>query len=242
MQPTDTSSAERILADRARYVAPGMSTPMLVVAHAEGARVTDPDGRSYIDFARRHRLPEHGPSPRGGRRGDQGAGRPVPAPVLHGRRLRAVRGGVQAACRALAVRRRRAALDPRQLGRRGGRERRQDRALGNGTPSGRRVRQRVPRPDAPRDDDDEQGEAVQGGIRPVRARGLPRAGAVSVPRDLLRRLDRGARAPVQGRRRPVDGRMPGARAGAGRRRVPRDAAGLPSAAAGALPASTGSSG
>jgi len=51
MQPTDTSAAERILADRARYVAPGMSTPKLVVAHAEGARVTDADGRSYIDFA-----------------------------------------------------------------------------------------------------------------------------------------------------------------------------------------------
>ena len=51
MQPTDTTAVERILADRARYVAPGMSTPKLVVAHAEGARITDPDGRSYIDFA-----------------------------------------------------------------------------------------------------------------------------------------------------------------------------------------------
>jgi len=51
MQPTDTTAAERILADRARYVAPGMSTPTLVVAHANGARVTDPDGRSLIDFA-----------------------------------------------------------------------------------------------------------------------------------------------------------------------------------------------
>src|SRR5688572_8359855 len=48
---TDTTAAERILADRARYVAPGMSTPKLVVAHAEGARVTDPDGNAYIDFA-----------------------------------------------------------------------------------------------------------------------------------------------------------------------------------------------
>ena len=28
-----------------------MATPRLVVAHAEGARVTDPDGRTYIDFA-----------------------------------------------------------------------------------------------------------------------------------------------------------------------------------------------
>ena len=44
---TDTTAAERILADRARYVAPGMSTPKLVVAHAERARVTDPDGRTF---------------------------------------------------------------------------------------------------------------------------------------------------------------------------------------------------
>jgi 4-aminobutyrate aminotransferase len=51
MQPTDTTAAERILADRARYVAPGMATPRLVVAHAEGARITDPDGRTFVDFA-----------------------------------------------------------------------------------------------------------------------------------------------------------------------------------------------
>jgi 4-aminobutyrate aminotransferase/(S)-3-amino-2-methylpropionate transaminase len=51
MQPTDTTAAERILADRARYVAQGMSTPRLVVAYAEGARVTDPDGRTFVDFA-----------------------------------------------------------------------------------------------------------------------------------------------------------------------------------------------
>ena len=43
--------AERIGAERARYVAPGVSTPRLVVARAEGARITDVDGRSYIDFA-----------------------------------------------------------------------------------------------------------------------------------------------------------------------------------------------
>jgi len=51
MQRADTSAAERILAERARYVAPGVSTPRLVVAHAEGARITDPDGRSFLDFA-----------------------------------------------------------------------------------------------------------------------------------------------------------------------------------------------
>ena len=51
MQRADTTAAERILAERARYVAQGMVTPRLVVAHAEGARITDPDGRSFIDFA-----------------------------------------------------------------------------------------------------------------------------------------------------------------------------------------------
>src|SRR5258705_13527770 len=51
MSVTEGTQAERIAAARARYVAPGATTPRLVVAEAEGARVTDPDGRSYIDFA-----------------------------------------------------------------------------------------------------------------------------------------------------------------------------------------------
>ena len=42
---------DQILADRARYVSGGVSTPPLVVAHADGARVVDVDGRSFIDFA-----------------------------------------------------------------------------------------------------------------------------------------------------------------------------------------------
>ena len=51
MSVTEGTHAERIAADRARYVAPGVSTPHLVVAHADGARITDADGRSFIDFA-----------------------------------------------------------------------------------------------------------------------------------------------------------------------------------------------
>lgn len=51
MAMTEGTHAERIAADRARYVAPGVSTPHLVVAHADGARITDADGRSFIDFA-----------------------------------------------------------------------------------------------------------------------------------------------------------------------------------------------
>jgi 4-aminobutyrate aminotransferase / (S)-3-amino-2-methylpropionate transaminase / 5-aminovalerate transaminase len=51
MQPTETGAAERILADRARFVSGAVATPRLVVSAAEGARVTSVDGSSFIDFA-----------------------------------------------------------------------------------------------------------------------------------------------------------------------------------------------
>jgi len=45
------SAAERVLEARERFVARGVSTPSLVVARAEGARVWDVDGREFLDFA-----------------------------------------------------------------------------------------------------------------------------------------------------------------------------------------------
>jgi len=48
---TPESASARLTAERARYVARGVSTPRLVVASAEGARVTDVDGRVFVDFA-----------------------------------------------------------------------------------------------------------------------------------------------------------------------------------------------
>ena len=42
---------ERVMEERRRHVARGVNTPPLVVAHAEGARIDDVDGKSYIDFA-----------------------------------------------------------------------------------------------------------------------------------------------------------------------------------------------
>jgi 4-aminobutyrate aminotransferase len=45
------TATERVQEARERYVARGVSTPPLVVARAEGARVWDVDGREYIDFA-----------------------------------------------------------------------------------------------------------------------------------------------------------------------------------------------
>jgi 4-aminobutyrate aminotransferase len=47
----ERESTDRVVEARQRYVAAGVSTPPLVVARAEGARLEDVDGRSYIDFA-----------------------------------------------------------------------------------------------------------------------------------------------------------------------------------------------
>ena len=51
MASTEQRVGEQVLADRQRYVSNGVATPRLVVASAEGARVTDVDGRTFVDFA-----------------------------------------------------------------------------------------------------------------------------------------------------------------------------------------------
>ncbi len=51
MSIREQTGSEAVIAARERYVARGISTPPLVVARAEGARIEDVDGRSYIDFA-----------------------------------------------------------------------------------------------------------------------------------------------------------------------------------------------
>src|SRR3954451_20331268 len=48
---SEVSAHDRILAERSRYVSAGVSTPRLVVSRADGARVTDVDGRTFLDFA-----------------------------------------------------------------------------------------------------------------------------------------------------------------------------------------------
>jgi 4-aminobutyrate aminotransferase / (S)-3-amino-2-methylpropionate transaminase / 5-aminovalerate transaminase len=47
----EQSATERVAEARGRYVARGVATPRLVVASAEGSRVTDADGRTFLDFA-----------------------------------------------------------------------------------------------------------------------------------------------------------------------------------------------
>ena len=51
MSLQERTDSERVTDERARYVTPAVSTPRLVVAQAEGSRITDVDGRSFIDFA-----------------------------------------------------------------------------------------------------------------------------------------------------------------------------------------------
>jgi 4-aminobutyrate aminotransferase / (S)-3-amino-2-methylpropionate transaminase / 5-aminovalerate transaminase len=51
MPVTEGTQAQRIAAERERYVAAAVATPRLVVASAEGARITDVDGRVFVDFA-----------------------------------------------------------------------------------------------------------------------------------------------------------------------------------------------
>jgi 4-aminobutyrate aminotransferase / (S)-3-amino-2-methylpropionate transaminase / 5-aminovalerate transaminase len=51
MATRERSATDSVVEVRARYVAAGVATPPFVVARAEGARVEDVDGRTYIDFA-----------------------------------------------------------------------------------------------------------------------------------------------------------------------------------------------
>jgi 4-aminobutyrate aminotransferase len=51
MSIRERTASDEVIAARERYVARGIATTDLVVARAEGARITDVDGRQYIDFA-----------------------------------------------------------------------------------------------------------------------------------------------------------------------------------------------
>jgi 4-aminobutyrate aminotransferase len=51
MATSEQTATDRVMEARRRHVARGVNTPPLVVAHAQGARIEDVDGKSYIDFA-----------------------------------------------------------------------------------------------------------------------------------------------------------------------------------------------
>jgi len=122
--------------------------------------------------------------------------------------------------------------------RRGGRERREDRAARHREARRTGVRRRVPRPDAAGPLDDEQGAAVQGGVRPVRPRRAPGSLRLLLPlfarkgpRVVRRGLCGRHRAPLRALRGPALDRGGRRGAGARRRRVRGAPAGLPDALA-----------
>jgi 4-aminobutyrate aminotransferase/(S)-3-amino-2-methylpropionate transaminase len=51
MSLRETTRTDQVLAERERYVTRAIATPQIVVARADGARIEDVDGRTYIDFA-----------------------------------------------------------------------------------------------------------------------------------------------------------------------------------------------
>src|SRR4051794_1386565 len=51
MATIEGTATDRVMEARRRHVARGVNTPPLAVARAEGARITDVDGKTYIDFA-----------------------------------------------------------------------------------------------------------------------------------------------------------------------------------------------
>ena len=187
-------------------------------AEALNSTITDVDGNTFIDFAGGVGVVQRRPLPPACRRGDPGAGGPVRPHRFHGRALCGVRRACRAARRAGAVRR----PDARsvlQLGRRGGRERRQDRAARH-RPSGRdRLRGGVPRPHDARDDDDVEGAPLQDRHGAVRARGLPGAVPERLPRPVGERGARRARAMFVLARGAVAGRGDRLRAAARRGRL-----------------------
>ena len=163
-------------------VARGIATAPIFVEHAHGARLTDVDGREYIDFVGGIGILNGGHTPERVVRGDPGAGREVPAPVLLDRAVRAVHRGLPA---PLPVPSGRRAVQGRCSSTRAPRRSR--------TPSRSRATPPAARPSSCFDQafhgrtlmamtPDLEGDAVQEGLRPVRARGLPRARPVPVPR------------------------------------------------------------
>ncbi len=213
-------------------VARGVSTTLPVFITAAGGGVMlDADGNSLIDFGSGIAVASVGNA------ADAVVSRVQQqvAQFTHTCFMVTPYEGYVEVCEELA---RRTPGDPRealravQLGRRGGRERGEDRPPLHRAAGGGRVRPRLPRPHQPDDGADRQEHALQARLRPVRARGLP--GADGLPAALADRpggvQGRGARDdqdpdPQAGRR--GQRRRRHHRADPGRGRLHRAAGGVP---------------
>ena len=164
-----------LIAEREQWISASVATSPVFVERAHGARLVDVDGREYIDFVGGIGTLNGGHTPERVVRAIQQQAEQLPAPVLLHRAVRAVHRGRQAPLPDPpgagpykgAARRTRARRPSRTPSR--------SRATPPGRAGRRRLRPGVPRPHAAGDDADLEGDAVQEGLRPVRARGLPRA-------------------------------------------------------------------
>ena len=186
----ERSATDAVVEARERYVAAGVATPPLVVARAEGARIEDVDGRTYIDFA--------------GGLGCQNTGHGLPAAVaaiheqvdryLHQCFMVGMYEPYVEVCRRLAELSPCRGDEQKSLLLNSGAE-----AVENAV---KIARVATGRPAVVVFDRAFHGRTLlamtmtskvvpyKRGFGPVRARGLPRSGAVSVPRRLDRRRDR----------------------------------------------------
>ena len=222
-QSSTGTHTEALRAKRDRYVARGVSIAPIFAARAHGARLTDADGREYIDFAGGIGVLNLGHTPEAvveaiSEQAEQ---------LIHACFPVAAYEPYLEVCRMLCelapgTHDKKAAAD--QLRRRGGRERRQDRPLPHGPPRRDHVRPRLPRPHAA--DDDAHLEArlqarAWARSRPRstgRRRRIPTA--ASTTEDALEALDWMFKATVD----PAVGGVRDPRAGAGRGRLHGDAA------------------
>ena len=174
--------SEDLAKRRAEAVATGVSSSLpFYVARGHGATLFDVDGNEFIDLG-------SGIAVTGVGHRDPRLVRNVSEQVerfTHTCFMVAPYEGYVAVCEelnALDSRRPRQAFGAVQLRCGGGRERGEDRALRDRPSSGRCLRPRVPRAHEPHDGAHREGDAVQGRLRTVRARDVPCADVVSVPR------------------------------------------------------------
>ena len=199
--------SKELFARKQSAVSNGVGTTFPVfIERAGGGVLVDVDGNSLIDLGSGIAVVSVGNSAPRVVAGRHRPGRRLHPHLLHDHAVRGVRRGLRAAGR-------RHPGHPReevravQLRLRGRRERGQDRPAGHRPHRDRRVRPRLPRPDQPDHGADRQEHALQGGLRPVRPRGLPGADVLPVPgRRRLRRPGRGQgdrHHHHPGRRRPT---------------------------------------
>ena len=166
---------KELFARRQAAVSNGVGTTFPVfIERAGGGVLVDVDGNSLIDLGSGIAVVSVGNSAPRVVAGRHRPGRRLHPHLFHDHAVRGLRRGLRAAGRAHPGHPREE-VRAVQLRLRGRRERGQDRPARHRPHRDRGVRPRLPRPHQPDDGADREEHALQGGLRPVRPRGLPGA-------------------------------------------------------------------